>query len=184
MTMSAPVLAVLAAVPAGGAAFLILAAVAVATALMVVLHRTPVIEALFLVLHLMSIAGLFALLHAPFLAVLQVLIYAGAVVVLIVFVIMLLRLDPEGRGGPSLAGRVVAFLLALAFAGLIVHAVSGLPPAAWTEPAAKAAPGFGSAAQVGEALFNRYFYPFEVVSLALVAAMVGAVLLAKRRLEG
>ncbi|RMG43569.1 MAG: NADH-quinone oxidoreductase subunit J [Acidobacteria bacterium] len=173
----------LAAASAAGVPFVLLALVAVATALAVVLHRNPVIEALFLVLHLMSIAGLFALLHAPFLAILQVLLYAGAVVVLIVFVIMLLRLEPESRGGPGLLPRLVAFALILIFVGLIARAVTGFPPTD-IGPSGAAADGFGSARQVGEALFNRYFYPFEVISLALVAAMAGAVLLAKRRLEG
>ncbi|MDH3284245.1 MAG: NADH-quinone oxidoreductase subunit J, partial [Acidobacteriota bacterium] len=97
LTLAVP----LAALTVREAAFGALALTAVATALLVVLHRTPVIQGLFLVLHLLSIAGLFAALDARFLAVMQVLIYAGAVVVLIVFVIMLLNLQPEARGGPG-----------------------------------------------------------------------------------
>ncbi len=158
---------------------LVIAAVAIAGALVVVLHRSPVVGAMGLVTNLLCVAGIYVLLNAYFFAALQVIIYAGAVVVLITFVIMLLNLRPEARGGPGLVPIGLAVLLGLA---LIV--VLGRPLLEFSAPTAEAvAPEFGSVRQVGEALFTEYFYPFLAVSLALLSAMVGAVLLAKRHLE-
>jgi NADH-quinone oxidoreductase subunit J len=176
--------AVLAAVSPSFLAFGALALVALVTALVVVRHRTPVVQGLFLVLHLLSIAGLFAALDARFLAVLQVLIYAGAVVVLIVFVIMLLNLRPEARGGPGAITVGASIVLAVGLVALLARAVAGFSSAEGVGSQSALVEGFGSPDQVGSALFEIYFYPFEIVSLALVAAMVGAVVLAKRHLEG
>lgn len=173
----------LAAVTVVQATFAGLALIALLSAAVVVLHRTPVVQGLFLAMHLISIAGLFALLGARFLAVLQILIYAGAVVVLIVFVIMLLNLKPEARGGPGIAMVSFSVLLGVLLVLLLARAAIGFDPP--TEGGAmQLAAGYGSPEQIADALFEKYFYPFEVVSLALVAAMIGAVLLAKRHLEG
>lgn len=161
--------------------FMVLAVLAVLTALAVVLHRNPVMSGLFLVLHLLVIAGLFVTLNAIFLAALQVLIYAGAIVVLIIFVIMLLNLTPEARGGPGVVSMVLAFIFGGGFVWLLARALD--PSAARASEDDRMVEGFGSIASVAEALFSTYFYPFEVVSLALVAAMVGALVLAKRSLE-
>ncbi|RMF71916.1 MAG: NADH-quinone oxidoreductase subunit J [Acidobacteria bacterium] len=160
-------------------AFLVLAVVAIAAALVVVLHRSPVVGAMGLVTNFLCIAGIYVLLNAYFFAALQVIIYAGAVVVLITFVIMLLNLQPEAKGGPGVVPVALAALL-----GLALIAVVGRPLLEYAAPeAGPPAPDFGTVAQVGEALFTVYFYPFLAVSLALLSAMVGAVLLAKRRLE-
>lgn len=158
--------------------FLLLAGLAVATALVVVLHRQPVMQAVALVAHLLAIAGLFGLLGAHFLAVVQVIVYAGAIVVLITFVIMLLNLGPELRGTPGVPTLVVAFLLGALLVVLIGRAGMGFSP-----PALPAAEGYGGVHALARALFNKYFFPFEVVSLAVLAALAGAVLLAKRNLE-
>ncbi len=156
-----------------------LALIALAAALGVVLHRNPVVQGLFLVTNLLAIAGIYVLLGAYFFAAIQVLVYAGAVMVLIIFVIMLLNLLPEAKGGPGLTPTFFALLLALGLVSLLVRAGYTFAP-----PLGEAAAGFGSVAQVGRSLFLGYFYPFEVISLALVAAMAGAILLAKRDLEG
>lgn len=159
--------------------FVVLAVVAIVSALVVVLHRAPVVGAMGLVTNLLCIAGIYVLLNAYFFAALQVIIYAGAVVVLITFVIMLLNLQPEARGGPGIVPVLLAALL-----GLALVAVVGRPLLEFPAPAGgPVAPGFGTVAQVGKALFTEYFYPFLAVSLALLSAMVGAVLLAKRHLE-
>ena len=162
------------------AAFWGLAILAVVAALGVVLHRNPVVEALLLVVVLLAVAGIYALLHAWFLAVLQVIVYAGAIVVLITFVIMLLNLGPEARGGPGPLTVGAGGLLALLLALLVGKAAAGLAPRL-ADPAWN--PGFGRVAALGKALFGAWFWPFEIVSLALIAAMVGAVVIAKRRLE-
>ena len=177
--MSPLAVAALAAVSIQWIAFFVLAVVAVAAALVVVLHRAPVVGAMGLVTNLLCVAGIYVLLNAYFFAALQVIIYAGAVVVLITFVIMLLNLRPEARGGPGIVPVVLAALF-----GLVLVAVLGRPLLSFAAPAAGAvAPGFGSVEGVGEVLFTGYFYPFLAVSLALLSAMVGAVLLAKRHLE-
>lgn len=173
--------AVLATLTLTAVSFWLLAGLAVVTALLVVVHRNPVMSGLFLVLNLISVAGLFVLLGAYFLAALQILLYAGAIVVLIIFVIMLLNLETERRSTPGLISMVTAFGLGTLLVGALARAGGSFEPHSYTS--GPPVPGYGSAASVGEALFSVYFYPFEVVSLALVAAMVGAVLLAKRTLE-
>jgi NADH-quinone oxidoreductase subunit J len=161
------------------AALVVLALAAVLSALVVVVHRNPVVCALALAFNLITIAGFYLAMKAQFLALLQVIVYAGAIMVLILFVIMLLNLRQEMRGHDSgLVQRFLGPLLALALGVLVARVlwrsvVSGFAPPA---------PGFGTVASVGQELFGTFFYPFEAISLLLVAAMVGAVLLAKRRI--
>jgi len=146
----------------------------------VITHRNPVISAVALALNLVCIAGFYLLLNAQFIAILQVMVYAGAIMVLILFVIMLLNLQQEQRLSVSqgivqrVAGPVAAAVL-IVLLGSTVMRYGG-------RSLAEPTPGFGSVSALGEELFSTFFYPFEVVSLLLVAAMVGAVLLAKRSL--
>jgi NADH-quinone oxidoreductase subunit J len=160
-------------------AFWILSVLAVGSALLVVLHRNPVVSAMSLAFHLVSIAGFFLLLNAQFLAFLQVIVYAGAIMVLILFVIMLLNLKEEIQPHPAGSfQRWLAPLGTLAFAVVVGRAlVRGVPAAFGAIPE-----GYGSAATVGNELFLKFYFPFEAISLLLVAAMVGAVLLAKKRI--
>jgi NADH-quinone oxidoreductase subunit J len=163
--------------------FGVLSLIAIVSALVVVLHRSPVVGAMGLVTNLLCIAGLYVLLNAHFFAALQVIVYAGAIVVLITFVIMLLNLQPEAKGGSGLLAAVFSAVLA----GLLIVALGraslGFDPAPEGADAPPLDAAFGSVQQVGDALFTGYFYPFLVISLALLAAMAGAVLLAKRNLE-
>ena len=159
-------------------AFFVLSLVALASAVVVVTHRNPVVSALALAFNLLAIAGFYLLLDAQFIAWLQVIVYAGAILVLILFVIMLLNLREELRGRPSGAiqrsfGPLLGGLFAWIVARSLVRTPSGFPARS---------PGYGTVEALGRELYGRFFYPFEVVSLLLVAAMVGAVLLAKRRL--
>ena len=160
-------------------AWIVIGIALVATALVVVLHRNPVICALALAANLLAIAAAYLLLSAQFIALLQVIVYAGAIMVLILFVIMLLNLREELRGrheaGPvqRWVAPVLAGLLALALWRGFGGVPTDLPPVS---------PSFGTVAFVGRDLFRTFFYPFEAISLLLVAAMIGAVLLAKRRL--
>ncbi len=160
-------------------AFFVLAVLAVASALVVITHRNPVISALALGINLCSIAGFYLVLRAQFIALLQVIVYAGAILVLIVFVIMLLNLRDEARQRPS--GSIQRWLgpiLAVAFAVILGRAILQGAGRGLTAPG----PGFGTVESLGRDLFTRFYYPFEVISLLLIVAMVGAVLLAKRRL--
>ena len=163
--------------------FYLFAILAVGCAFLVVLNpfsRSPVTSALFLVLTLLSLAGLFVLLHAFFLAAVQVLIYAGAVMVLFLFVIMMLDLKEEERRGPgrirTLAGLGAA---GLAGGGLIAVLLKITPPGI----AAGSQGVEGQSAPLGKLLLTTYLLPFEIVSLILLVAMVGVVLLNKKDLR-
>ena len=141
--------------------------------------RNPVTSAMFLVLTIVSMAGLFIQLHAFFLAAVQVLVYAGAVMVLFVFVIMLLDLKEEEQrkikaamGGLAV---VAVAMIALAMIRTIKQSAVGLT---LTRPEIE-----GSTIQIGQKLFTQFALPFEVLSLLLLAAMIGAVLLSKRDLK-
>ncbi|HJQ98028.1 MAG TPA: NADH-quinone oxidoreductase subunit J [Candidatus Polarisedimenticolaceae bacterium] len=160
-------------------AFYVLALLTVASALVVVTHRNPVVAAVALAFNLVSIAGFYILLGAQFIGLVQVIVYAGAIMVLILFVIMLLNLAEEV--GPHPAGtfqRVLAPAATVVFALVLGRALWRGAPSTFP-PASE---GFGTAAVLGRELFTRYYYPFEVISLLLIVAMVGAVLLAKRKL--
>ena len=157
--------------------FYVFATLALACGLMVLLSRNPVTSAMFLVLTIASLAGLFVLLHAFFLAAVQVLVYAGAVMVLFLFVIMLLDLKAEERrriNHFALGAGVISVgaLLAIFFKSL------------GQSPLPAAAPGLeGATAPLGKLLFTQYLLPFEIVSVLLLVAMVGVILLSKRDLK-
>jgi NADH-quinone oxidoreductase subunit J len=141
--------------------------------------RNPVTSAMFLVLTIASMAGLFVMLHAFFLAAVQVLVYAGAVMVLFLFVIMLLDLKEEERrkikvlglgAGIISVGAVAAILLRLIWSG----GLGAQTVAANLE---------GETKLLGRTLFEQYTLPFEILSLLLLAAMVGVILLSKKELK-
>ena len=161
-------------------AFILMTTVALGSALVVVFHRSPVISALALAFNLLAVAGFYMLLNAQFLALLQVIVYAGAIMVLILFVIMLLNISSEGglhRSGTI--QRAAAPLLALGCAALLGFAVyKGSESGEY----AVSSTDFGTVRQVGNSLFSTFFYAFEAISLLLIVAMIGAVLLAKKRL--
>ena len=166
--------------------FWIFAGGAIGSALACVTRRSPVASALWLVVTMFQISALFVLLDAQFLAVLQVLVYAGAVMVLFLFVIMLLNL---GRGGPHDFKSPIGLAVGVALAALLLLQLSGLrylaPPAAIRLPAAAMAAQQQHQGMIGSVagpLFDTYLVPFEITSLLLLAAIVGAVVLAKRRL--
>jgi len=162
------------------------AILAVITAGMCITRRSPLSSALWLIVTLFCLAVLFTLLDAPFIGVLQVLVYAGAIMVLFLFVIMLLNL---GRAGPGdmkgLLGAAIAALLGVALLVQLRGLGDAAPPAAIQLP-----PGTvqglqrqqGVVGSVAGPLFDTYLVPFEITSVLLLAAVVGAVVLAKRKL--
>ena len=157
--------------------FFVFAALALASALGVVLARNPVHAALLLVVTLVSVAVFFLQQDADLLAAVQVIVYAGAIVVLFLFVIMLLNLqvDPRSFAPPGMlvAGGVGGVLLAT----LIVAAVLRAP--ALTGPPVGA--GFGATEPIATLLFTSYLLPFELTSVLLLVAIVGAVVLGRKR---
>jgi NADH-quinone oxidoreductase subunit J len=157
--------------------FVIIAAVAVAAALGLVLKRNPIHGALFLVVNLGSVAVLYLTLGAEFLAAAQVIVYAGAIMVLFVFAIMVLIPGKEETGpDPRRPWRLLALPAgALLFAQLIV--IVG----AVRRSATPATTVTGSVDAIGRLMFTDYLFPFELTSVLLLAAMVGVLLLARRR---
>ncbi|HWH68290.1 MAG TPA: NADH-quinone oxidoreductase subunit J [Candidatus Sulfotelmatobacter sp.] len=138
----------------------------------------PVTSAMFLVLTIASLAGLFVLLHAFFLAAVQVLVYAGAVMVLFLFVIMLLDLKAEEKRRLKAFG-VVGGLVAVGSIGFIFfRSLLQAPLRVDKGPALE-----GGTIDLGKLLFTQYLLPFEIVSVLLLVAMVGVVLLSKRDLK-
>lgn len=155
--------------------------------LLVVTRRNPVYGAMYLVLFFIAISLDFLILRAPFLAVIQVLVYAGAIMVLYLFVIMLLSLKPEELREEVTRGRkALAALLSGGLFGLLAWAVVTSPKvgAAPSLTGALPAPGLarvGSTRHMGEELFQRQVLPFELTSILILAAIIGAIYLTKRR---
>jgi NADH-quinone oxidoreductase subunit J len=141
--------------------------------------RNPVTSAMFLVLTIASMAGLFLLLHAFFLAAVQVLVYAGAVMVLFLFVIMLLDLKEEERRKVKKLGLIAGLISVGAIVGIFLKSLFATQPG-------KALPApqlEGATIPLGKLLFTQYLLPFEIVSLLLLVAMVGVILLSKKDLK-
>ena len=159
-------------------AFFVIAALAVASALGVVLNRNPVHAACALVAHLFLLAVFFVGLDAQLVGVLQVIVYAGAVVVLFLFVIMLLNLqeEPEAFAPSSMVAVAVAGGIALTIGVTVGLARTPVPSAALTGP-------FGNTEPLAERLFTTYLLPFELTSVLLLVAIIGAVVLGKKRVS-
>jgi NADH-quinone oxidoreductase subunit J len=157
--------------------FLLLAALTVASALTVIVHRSPIYSALGLVSTLFMLAVLFIGLDAQMVAVLQIIVYAGAIVVLFLFVIMLLNLQVEERSfaPPPLVG--IAAAGGLAMGGLVILGIVRTQLGAPVPVHA----GFGGTEALAERLFTVYLLPFELTSLLLLVAIVGAVVVGRKR---
>ena len=163
-----------------GVIFFIAAIGALAGAIGTATLRNPFYSVLALVFHLLSLAALFLLLYAEFLAAAQVIIYAGAVMVLYVFVVAYVgEHEVFGVGGRSL--RTPAMLFSGALLVELMFAILGSGLKALDSRGAKIEAGFGSPGSIGELLLTKFLFPFEVASLLLMIAAVGAVVLARRR---
>jgi NADH-quinone oxidoreductase subunit J len=157
--------------------FYLFAALTLVCGALVILNRNPINSAMFLVLSIASMAGLFVLLHAFFLAAVQVLVYAGAVMVLFLFVIMLLDLKEEQRRKINLFGIITGGVSVLAIGAIYWRSIAGV-----VFPSETARPD-GDTALLGHLLFTSYALPFEILSVLLLVAMVGVILLSKRDLK-
>lgn len=160
--------------------FWVAALLALGGAVGVVLQRNPFYSVLALVVHLVALAVLFLLLHAEFLAAAQVIVYAGAVMVLYVFVVAYVGGLEDPLTEPSPVLRLVAPFFAAALLVELSVAITGSGLKAIDSRGADLAAGFGSPAQIGELFLTRFLVAFEVVSLLLLVAAVGAVVLARR----
>jgi len=167
------------------ALFYLFGAVAVVASLLVIAQRNPIYSVMLLIGSFGALSGLYVLLDAPFVAVIQIVVYAGAIMVLFLFVVMLLnapheetehdeRVHPLLRPGPMWFGAILAVVLAVELA--------------WALTARVESGGFSNAAvssvaDIGVRLFTAYAFQFEVTSILILVAMVGAVVLAKRDLR-
>lgn len=163
--------------------FYFFAAIAVGASLLVIAQRNPVYSVLLLIASFGALSGLYVLLEAPFVAVTQIIVYAGAIMVLFLFVVMLLnaphedtefdeRTHPLLRPGPMKFGAVLAVL----FTGELIWALMS----AGGESGRFSGAGISSVAQLGRILFTDYAFAFEVTSILILVALVGAVLMARR----
>lgn len=168
--------------------FYAFAALAVISGIATVTRQNPVVAAVWLVASFFAVAINYVLLSATFLAVLQVLVYAGAMMVLFVFVIMVLDVDEEGEAEsrrPTRGGRFGYSLALLLAGGMVVWVLVATLSKQFITPGAQLDPGaqFGSADSVGRVLFTDYLFAFEAISLLLLAAVIGAVVVARSRRE-
>ena len=165
-------------------AFYTLSAFILGFAVLVVSTKDTVHSVLFLVLDFLFVAALYVLLSAPFLAVIQILVYAGGIVVLYLFVVMLVNLKrpPEAHQDPHRRTKVGFGLAAVVLGELAAIAVysAAEPPHAVAQVAVS--PVTGNTEQVGWLLYTSYLIPFEIASMLLLVAMIGAIVLAKREL--
>jgi NADH-quinone oxidoreductase subunit J len=162
---------------------LIFSIIAVASAVIMITRRNPIKSVLFLILNFFSISALYLLLNAQFIAVIQVAVYAGAIMVLFLFVIMLLNLQDESKLTENITyKKITAVLLSiLLFAVLAITTYF-----AFIEKYQAINPiseKIGTVEVIGRELYTTYSFPFELISFVLVAAIVGAIVLAKKKFE-
>ena len=162
--------------------FFFLAAFAVTTAILMIVQRNPLMSAIFLISNFFSLAALYLLLRAQLLAVLQIIVYTGAIMVLVIFVIMLLNLGHEER----LRERydltlAVAVVLVGGFAAELIYIFTFSSDAPARLAVGTGAESLGTVERIGSALFGRFLLPFEVTSILLLVAMIGAVVLARKK---
>jgi NADH-quinone oxidoreductase subunit J len=170
-------------ISSGGVAdvlFYVFATLTILCAVLVIVNpfsRSPVTSAMFLVLTILSMSGLFVLLHAFFLAAVQIIVYAGAVLVLFVFVIMLLDLQEEERRRLKLFSAVTGLIAMVSIVSAFLKSLAAVKATADTPQIE------GDTLSLGKLLFNHYTLPFEIVSVLLLVAMIGAILLSRKKLE-
>jgi NADH-quinone oxidoreductase subunit J len=165
---------------AGLVIFYYLAAASITSAILAITRHKPIHSLLWVLALFLHVAGIFLLMGAEFLAAVQVIVYAGAILVFYLFFLMLLDLPSEAASPRFSAHWPLSVVAGVAFATLIWYA-RDIPAA--LVPAAAGAPPAGNLAFVGKALFTEFALPFEIVSLVLLSAIVGAVVMAKRKTQ-
>jgi NADH-quinone oxidoreductase subunit J len=164
--------------------FIIFGSICAATAVLVITRINPVISALFLVVNFSSLAGLYLILNAQFIAIAQIIVYAGAIMVFFLFVIMLLNPESEKKffsHNPYIKIFTVV-VVALVFIQIIYMIFLAQPSEDMTKEVAKSV-NAGTIEQIGRELFTNYVLPFEAAGYLLLAATIGALVLAKKKFE-
>lgn len=162
---------------------LIFSAAAVVSAILMITRRNPVNSVLFLVMNFFCISALYLFLRAQFIAIIQILIYAGAIMVLFLFVIMLLNLQDESKLTENITYKKITALLlsVLLFSVLSITAYFGLKGK--FQAISPQAEQIGTVESAGKELYTAFSFPFELVSFILLAAIVGAIVLAKKKFD-
>ena len=155
------------------------AVVALGSAVAMVFSRNPVVAALFLVVTLFCTGGIYLTLHATFLAAIQVLVYAGAIMVLFIFVVMSVGHPEHEELG--LTKGLLSKAMAIVAAAILFFRVAPMLKNAVVQDPAPVGESFGTVTYVGKLLFSEYLFPFEAISLLLLVAIVGAVMITRRR---
>jgi NADH-quinone oxidoreductase subunit J len=163
--------------------FAILGAIALGAALNILVQRHPIYSALSLILTFIALAGIYIQMHAEFIAVMQIVIYTGAIMVLFIFVIMLLNAREESEQRPArrfimYSGLVLSIALTVevslvVFKGFTGYGIILAPPVGTLT---------GNTASIGKELYTRYMLPFEVTSVLLLVAIIGAIIMAKKEI--
>ena len=157
--------------------FFLLAIISIASVLGMIISKDQAYNALFLIVAFVCMGGLFALLEAPFIAVVQIIIYAGAIMILFIFVVMMINLKkglgPEKKKWTLYFAVVVAVVLVVELVLTVKGAVEPISSATLES--------LGSPTDLGRLLFTKYLYPFEITSILIIAALVGSIVLVKKR---
>ena len=160
--------------------FIIFAVIAIVCAFNLVLQKHPISSALSLIGILASLAILYLLLGAEFIAMAQMIVYGGAVMVLFIFVILLLNAGSEKASGKSWFAQIAGLPLLLAFIAVIGFLLRAFLP---RMPRVEFGNWFGRTAEIGQSLFTDYLLPFEIVSILILIAILGAVVLAQKEID-
>jgi NADH-quinone oxidoreductase subunit J len=163
--------------------FILFGAVAAVSAVLMITRANPVISALFLILNFASLAGLYLLLNAQFIAVAQVIVYAGAIMVLFLFVIMLLKPEREKLFAMHAGVKIFAVIIAVIVFFQLVYMVVLSHPSTLVNPVASESVKAGTVEQIGKELYTNYVLPFEAAGFLLLAATIGALVLAKKKFD-
>lgn len=163
--------------------FIIFGGVAAVTSVLMITRSNPVLSALFLILNFAALAGLYLLLNAQFLAVVQVIVYAGAIMVLFLFVIMLLRPEREKLLTKIPSLKTFAFIIALLVFLQLGYMIFLSHPSGTLKGDVAASVKAGTVEEIARSLYTNYILPFEAAGYLLLAATIGALVLAKKKFE-
>lgn len=164
--------------------FIIFGTVSAASSVLMMTGKNLVISALFMILNFAALAGLYLLLNAQFIAVVQVIVYAGAIMVLFLFVIMLLRPENEKKfleANPSI--KIFALIIGAVIFLQLAYLIFSSTPANLNNASVAASVKAGTIEEIGKQLYTNYILPFEAAGFLLLAATIGALVLAKKKFE-
>jgi len=161
--------------------FFTLSAISVASAVLMITRKSPISSALFLILNFFTVSGLYLLLHAQFIAIIQVLVYMGAIMVLFLFVIMLLNLQDESKLKEAFTYKKITSVLLSILLFCVLSFTLYFGFSGKFKSMSPASVELGKAETLGAELFTSFSFPFELASFLLLAAIVGAVILAKKK---